>query len=173
MLVFYRSAYAFKRTLQCHKRNNSAYKPSAMTEEVLVCPLNVEMITKSVANSLGIYLKCRKGRGPYLSFRCSPRRNASLWNYVRFLTLGQIFVANVHWKTILSFRALFSCKYLQGWSHWIFLINFWNEYIGSAVTYIRPTSRYSPFILTFYSCLSRVDSDRNCRVWCGRPPWTL
>ena len=88
---FYRSAWAFKRTLQCHKRNNSGYKPSAMTEEVLGCPLNIELIPKSVANILGIYFKCRKGRGPYLSFWSSPRRKASLWNYVRFLTLGPIF----------------------------------------------------------------------------------
>lgn len=67
-----------------------------MTEEGLGCPLNIEMITKSVANILGIYFKCRKGRGPYLFFWSSPRRNASLWNYVRFLTLRQIFLLDIH-----------------------------------------------------------------------------
>lgn len=66
-----------------------------MTEEVLGCPLNIETITKSIANILGIYFKCRKGRGPYLSFGSSPRRDASLWNYVRFLTLRQIFLVDV------------------------------------------------------------------------------
>lgn len=34
-----------------------------MTEEVLGCPLNIEMVAKSVANILGIYFKCRKGEG--------------------------------------------------------------------------------------------------------------
>lgn len=165
---FYRSACAFKRTLQCHKRNNSGYNPSAMTEEVLGCPLNIEMMTKSVANILGIYFKCRKGRGPYLFCCSSPRRSASLRIYVRFLTLCQIFLPIVHKQTISSLWALFSCKYCQGPTHWRFLINFWNKYIGSAVTHIRPASRYSPFILTFYSYLSCVDLDRNCRVWCGR-----
>ncbi len=67
-----------------------------MTKEGFGCPLNIEMITKSVANILGIYFKCRKGRGPYLCFWSSPRRNASLWNYVRFLTLGPIFPVNIH-----------------------------------------------------------------------------
>lgn len=64
---FYRSARAFKRTLQYHKHNNSDEKSSETTDEVLVCPLNVKMIRKSAANIWGFYLKCRKGRGPYLS----------------------------------------------------------------------------------------------------------
>lgn len=144
-----------------------------MTEEVLGCPLNIETIGKSVANIYGIYFKCRKGRGPYLSFGSSPRRDASLWNYVRFLTLRQIFLVNVHLQTIWSPWALFSCKYRQGSTHWRFLINFWNKYIGSAVTHIRPTSCYLPYILTFYSHLSCLDLDLNCRIWCGRPFWTL
>lgn len=78
-----------------------------MTEEVLVCPLNVEMITKSVANSLGICLKCRKGRGPYLSFRSSLRRNASLWNYVPLLTFNQIFLVTSTGKQSRAFELYF------------------------------------------------------------------
>lgn len=62
----------FKRTLQCHKCNNSAYKPSAMTEEVLGCQMNVEMSIKSVANTYGIYLKCRKGEGLICPFVLPP-----------------------------------------------------------------------------------------------------
>lgn len=144
-----------------------------MTEEGLSRPQNIERMIKNVANILGIYFKCRKGRGPYLSFWSSPRRYASLWNYVRFLTLCPIFLINIYLETILNLLALFSCKYCQGLTHWRFLINFWNKYIGSAVTHTRPTSCDLPFILTFYSYLPWMDLDMNCRVWCGKPPWTL
>lgn len=67
-----------------------------MTEEGLLCPLNIVRMSKSVANILCIYFKCRKGRGPYLSFWSSPRRYASLWNYVRFMALGSIFLVITH-----------------------------------------------------------------------------
>lgn len=43
-----------------------------MTEEGLGCPLNIEMITKSVANILGIYFKCRKGEGLICRFGLPP-----------------------------------------------------------------------------------------------------
>lgn len=95
MLVFTGALVLFQTTLQCHKRNNSGQYISEMTEEGLGCPLNIELTVKDVANLLDIYFKCRKGRGPYLSLQSSPRRNASLWNYVRFLTLGQIFLVNI------------------------------------------------------------------------------
>lgn len=85
-----------KRTLQCHKRNNSGWSPSAMTDEALGCPCNTENVTKSAAVFRCICFKCRKGRGPYLSLRSSPRRIASLWNYVGFLSLSQTFLVNMY-----------------------------------------------------------------------------
>ena len=106
MLVFYRSARAFKRTLRCHKRNNSGWNPSALTEEVVLCPPNIGMVSKSVANILGIYFKCRKGRGPYLSSRSSPRR----------MPLSGIMF--LFWHSVKYFSTTSTCKQPRGF--WLY-----------------------------------------------------
>lgn len=36
-----------------------------------------------------------EGRGPYLCSQSFPRRIALLWNYVRYLTLGIVFLGNI------------------------------------------------------------------------------
>lgn len=78
-----------------------------MAEEVLGSPPDVAVFTKNVLNSLGIYLKCRKGRGPYLSSQSFPRRIALLWNYVRYLTLGRVFRTNNPVTESVDFKLYF------------------------------------------------------------------
>lgn len=109
------------------------------------------------------------GRGEGLIWAPTPDSGI----YVPYLTLCQTFLISIHLGRIPTLWALFSYIYCRVRSHWIFLINFWNRHIVSAVTHTGPTSCYSPRILTFYSYLSSVDLDSNCRVWCGRPGWTL
>lgn len=48
-----------------------------------------------------------EGRGPYLSFRSSPRHDASFWIYVRFLTDSQIFLVNITSKESGAFELYF------------------------------------------------------------------
>lgn len=110
----------FEATLQCHKRNNNARKPSGMSKQVLACPSNMVPIAKSVADTFDICAKRRKGRGALsvppvlLRSRCLAVELCSIFDTFRKNPTRD------DGKTFWSVRALFSCEYRANRSRGLF-----------------------------------------------------
>lgn len=92
-----------------------------------MCPSNVATITKSVADTFDICSKRRKGRGPYLLSPSFSDRDASRWNYVRFLTLFENFPNETTGKRSRAFDLYFHANIARigaaGYFKLIFEIN--------------------------------------------------
>lgn len=92
-----------------------------------MCPSNIVMSTKSIADTFDICSKCRKGRGPYLFSQSSSDRDASRWNYVRFLTFFKNFPNETTGKHSWAFELYFHVNIVRiraaGYFKLIFEIN--------------------------------------------------